>query len=213
MSHSIITSPGFVIQGRDYGENQVMASIFARELGLVLAVAQGIRTEASKLRPYIIEYAWGSYSFVRGKEMWRLVGAGELVSGTNSDPLRYPVDDIGDEIDDNFNRKEIDLTARVAVILRRFLQGEEPHPELFDALLSFFSSVKNDTGLLEHHSSELESLIVFRIMHLLGYIGNDQDIPEAFYSSSLSPELLARVGEKRQVINKQINRALKESQL
>lgn len=199
MSHSIITSSGFVIQARDYGENQVMASIFARELGLVLAVAQGIRTETSKLRPYIIDFAWGSYSFVRGRDMWRLVGASELEDGR-----------VGGK---EYDRGQVELVARVASILKRFLQGEEPHPELFDALRSFFFSIQSDAMLVEKFSAELESLIVFRIMHLLGYIGTDGGLEPELYSGEVSPELLGKVELKRLVINKHINKALKESQL
>ena len=52
-----------------------MISIFTRDLGLVFASAQGIRFEKSKLRPFTRDYSFGQFSFVKGKEYWRLTGA------------------------------------------------------------------------------------------------------------------------------------------
>jgi len=84
--YSIQTTPGFIIDSRTYGEAGKMLFIFTRDLGLVMAVAQGIRFERSKLRPFTQDYSFGEFSFVRGKEMWRLTSAQEFnESGEPSD--------------------------------------------------------------------------------------------------------------------------------
>ena len=75
--HPIHTTPGFIIGSRPSGEAGKMISIFTRDLGLVFASAQGIRFEKSKLRPFTQDYSFGQFSFVRGKEYWRLTSAQE----------------------------------------------------------------------------------------------------------------------------------------
>ncbi|MEK9177832.1 MAG: recombination protein O N-terminal domain-containing protein, partial [Patescibacteria group bacterium] len=75
--YSITTTPGFIIDSRPYGEAGRLMSIFTRELGLVRATAQGIRLEKSKLRYSSQLYSFGIFSFVCGKEFWRLTNARE----------------------------------------------------------------------------------------------------------------------------------------
>ena len=59
--HPIHTTLGFVINSRPYGEAGKLLSIFTRDFGLVLANAQGIRLEKSKLRPFIQDYSFGYF--------------------------------------------------------------------------------------------------------------------------------------------------------
>ena len=73
--HPIHTTPGLIIHSRPYGEAGKLLSIFTRDFGLVLANAQGIRLEKSKLRPFIQDYSFGIFSLVKGKELWRLTSA------------------------------------------------------------------------------------------------------------------------------------------
>src|SRR4051812_13786640 len=108
--HAIHTTPGFVIDSRPYGEAGKILSIFTQDLGLVSAIAQGIRLEKSKLRYYVQNYSFARYSLVRGKEFWRLTSAAESEEGTWN----------------------AELVAKIAALLKRLLQGEEPHPELFE---------------------------------------------------------------------------------
>lgn len=199
--HAIHTTAGFVVGSRPYGDAGKILSIFTRDFGLVFATAQGIRLEKSKLRYFIQDYSWGVYSFVRGKEYWRLTSAQERDG---------EADDVTSSVASNGGR---DLVARVALLIRRFLQGEEPHPELFDSLessLSYLSKIgeNNTEDLLS-----LESVIVYRILNLLGYIGNDLHIDEAINRGDITGNLLDLVTEKRKIINQHINKALQESHL
>ena len=199
--HAIHTTAGFVVGSRPYGDAGKILSIFTRDFGLVFATAQGIRLEKSKLRYFIQDYSWGIYSFVRGKEYWRLTSAQERHGEAG---------DVTSSVASNGGR---DLVARVALLLRRFLQGEEPHPELFDSLessLSYLSKIgENNT----EHLLSLESVIVYRILNLLGYIGNDLHIDEAINRGDITGNLLDLVTEKRKIINQHINKALQESHL
>ena len=86
-----------------------MLSIFTRDLGLVTAVAQGIRFEKSKLRAFIQDYSFGFFSLVKGKEFWRLTGGQEIVNIESQDVI--------------VERGVAELIARLALLLRRLLQG------------------------------------------------------------------------------------------
>ncbi len=192
--HAIHTTPGFIIDSRPYGEAGKMISIFTRDFGLVSAVAQGIRLEKSKLRYFAQDYSLGIFSLVRGKELWRLTSAqdGPLVAE---------------------GKDSLEILARVSLLLRRLLQGEEPHPELFDLVESLAAFLKGNAALSAEEMRALESLSVFRMLDLLGYIGDDSSLAEFAGRGQFTREILGQAAVKRAALNQHINKALKESHL
>ncbi len=194
--HAIHTTPGFIIGSRPAGEAGKLISVFTRDLGLVFASAQGIRFEKSKLRPFTQDYSFGRFSFVRGKEYWRLTSAQEEYAS-----LR---------MDSNINNE---LIARIASLLQRLLNGEEPHSELFDCIESANAFIMSAPDLDNEEIQALESLIVIRILHHLGYIGDATDLNGHVRSAEFSRELIAELKGKRTSMNQHINKALRESHL
>jgi hypothetical protein len=59
----------------------------------------------------------------------------------------------------------------------------------------------------------LESLVVLRMLHALGYVRKDADISGAFELSEIDVPLLDSLVEKRIAMNQHINKALRESHL
>ncbi|PJC48186.1 MAG: hypothetical protein CO035_04815, partial [Candidatus Omnitrophica bacterium CG_4_9_14_0_2_um_filter_42_8] len=57
------------------GEANKLLYLFTPEFGRCLVLAQGVRQEKSKLRPNLVDYNFGHFSLVRGREFWRLVSA------------------------------------------------------------------------------------------------------------------------------------------
>ena len=205
--HTIHTTPGFVISSRPFGEAGKLLSIFTRDLGLIRASAQGIRFEKSKLRPFIQDYSIGVFSFVRGKEYWRLTNAQEI--GQSDD---------GEERDGANKKKNEELIARIALLLGRLLQGEQAHPELFGTLESLFDFIiSSDNWASSNIDAEiektLESLIVTRILHRLGYIANVADLKDSIESDTIDVNILLSLKEQRISMNQHINKALRESHL
>jgi len=199
--HAIHTTPGFIVGSGQYGEAGKLISIFTREMGLVRAVAQGIRFEKSKLRYHTTDYSFGTFSLVRGKEVWRLTSA-------QSDPSSSPN---GVTID------SISFWAQISVLLRRLLQGEEANDRLFDALYAcniFLNEATKNVDIDQRQNIDaVESLLVIRILHTLGYIGDDKEIHGFIYSNDFTPSLLDLAARKRVLMNQHINKALKESHL
>ncbi len=210
--HTIHTTPGFIISSRPTGEAGKLISIFTRDLGLIRASAQGIRFEKSKLRPFIQDHSVGVYSFVRGKEYWRLTNAQEV--GQNYGAVKL------NGINENGIKEKTnkELVARIALILGRLLQGEDAHPELFVTLESLFSFLEHVTVVADNSMDSeslktLESLMVIRILHRLGYVANVAELKEYIESDSLDVAMLNSLKDKRVSMNQHINKALRESHL
>ena len=210
--HTIHTTEGFVIDARPYGEAGKVISVFTQDLGLVNATAQGIRFERSKLRYHVQELSFGMFSFVRGKERWRLTSAESLAadSGYLSD----------------MPRNSAELMARIAAVLKRFLHGEEAHPQLFAIVRACARFLKDhpmsiegirgsdsDRVLETGRLKTLESLMMLRIMSALGYVGHDPAFDREAVSPDISVELLDSIADKRAAMNIHINMALRESHL
>ncbi|MFA6554595.1 MAG: recombination protein O N-terminal domain-containing protein [Candidatus Paceibacterota bacterium] len=205
--YNIYTTPGFVVGSKPHGEAGKIIFIFTRDFGMVTATAQGIRLEKSKLRYNLQDYSFGTFSLVRGKEFWRLTsGAEQVISSIEK----------GGPIESgpsNSSGQGKQLTARIALLLRRFLHGEENHPELFDCIRNGIQFLEKVSNITEEQLKTLESVIVFRMLELLGYIGKDSVLQGKLQSNSFSIELLDELASKRVVINQHINKALKESHL
>jgi recombinational DNA repair protein (RecF pathway) len=192
--HAIYTTPGLIIGSRPYGEAGKRLSIFTRDFGLVLAAAQGIRLERSKLRHYAQDYSFGAFSLVKGRESWRLVNA-------DGSSVALP------------RRADRELVARIALLLKRLLPGEEANPELFDRLEACAAFLSSGLPADGERLKTLESITVFGILCTLGYIGEDKALARYASSSRLTPELVDLAAPKRSALNRHINKALKESHL
>jgi hypothetical protein len=105
-----------------------------------------------------------------------------------------------------------ELIGRIALLLRRLLHGEEAYSELF-AHIQAASELLASSGLNTEELQTLESLIVFRIVRALGYVGTDKDIDDQIVDGPISIELVRTSAGKRVLLNKHINKALRESQL
>lgn len=202
--HAIVTTPGFVIDSRSYGEADKIFSIFTEDLGLVRAVAQGIRLEKSKLRYHIKENVLASFSLVRGKEVWRLTNAQEVFAQ--------------DFLAQSSHKASEQLLARISLLLRRLLHGEEQNPALFMHIkncIEFLNSQSLDdlsAPISETRLQTLESLVVARIFHSLGYI-NGGDVENCFKSAEISVSFLDSIASQRSALNKHVNKAIQESHL
>ncbi len=188
-----------------------MLFIFTREFGLIMAAAQGIRLERSKLRYYTQEHAMGMFSLVKGREMWRLTSAAPFSLRTF--PLRATQSGKVHPRSGGEMAISQSLIARLAQLLRRLLQGEEAHPEVFDVIKACVDFVGEREDLNAAQLAAIESLTVARILHWLGYIGDDLELSGHIRSFEITSDLVDLLKEKRTILNKHINKALKESMM
>lgn len=123
-------------------------TIMTRDLGLVRAMAIGVRKEVSKLRGNIEPFSLSSVSFVKGKDYWRLTSA-ELIQSISSSPS----------------------FARPLALLEKLVQGEAPHSELFDAVeeaVLFYP--ERGRGVSRPRDEMFEIRLVSQILFHLGYL-------------------------------------------
>ena len=193
MSHHIYTTPGFVIASYPHGEAGKSLYIFTRDLGMVYATAQGVRKDNSKLRYHIQDFALSTFSLVRGKEVWRLVGA-EKIAGVKA-----------------MHKPAKELYVRILKMLKRLVTGEEKHNDLFDVVYSAWQFLETTEDAQAISASEY--IIMLRLLHLLGYVRNAEPFTDFFIDNTFSPELLAKITTLRSRAAQEINQALKESQL
>lgn len=190
MAHHVYTTPGFIVSSSVSGEANKFFYIFTRDLGMVGAAAQGVRLGKSKLRYHAQDFAQGTFSLVRGKEVWRLTGAAA---------------DSIDLYDDAY-----ELYIKLLTLLKRLLKGEESHPELFDTIRStvdFLSTRKTvDMKMVEY-------LAVLRILYHLGYISRTVELEPFLQTNDWSEQLLLDIEKIKSSALRAINNGLKESQL
>jgi len=152
--HEKYTTRGLIISASPYREADKIISIFTEDFGLVSAVAAGVRRSASKLRYHAQDYSVRLFSLVRGRDLWRFVGA-EEISG----------------VDKIKNDACLTAYARVLSLVRRLVRGEEKNEVVFQTLFSFHAILASVVDAEDINAAE--TLAVFRILHALGYIKAD----------------------------------------
>jgi len=140
MAYHIYTTRGLVLSERPMREADRIYTILTRDLGLIRATATGVRKEASKVRGNIEPVSLSSISLVRGREYWRITSA-EFIRNISSTLF----------------------VARPLLLLEKLVQGEAPHPELFDV-------VEENLLASKPHNEMSEISLVSQILQHLGYL-------------------------------------------
>lgn len=192
MAHHVYTTPGFLVHSSPHGEAGKFFLVFTRDLGMIGATAQGVRLSQSKLRYFTQDFSYSLFSVVRGKEVWRMTGAKE-------------VEGVG-EVTGTEERK---LVVRILTLLKRLLPGEEKNERLFEVIEKFYKYLSSNNLKIEL----VEYLIVLRILNSLGYISSKDIFMDILPSADINEEILEKVSKVKESILKEINNALKESQL
>lgn len=125
--------------------------LFTKHAGMLYASARSVREEKSKQRYALQDFSLITVSLIKGKTGWRIGSVeteGNLFGAALSRPARGSV-------------------VRVLKLLRRFVQGEEPHPELYDELTEALRYLATDTAT---HRVLAEEIIEARLLAALGYI-------------------------------------------
>lgn len=124
--------------------------MFTREAGMLYADARSVREERSRQRYALQDFSLVRVSLVKGKRGWKI---GSI------------------EAQKNYFQTAVDKSARLSVVsvfrlLRRFVKGEEAHPDFFDYVLSALNELVKE---IPKNHFVLMSVQV-RILSLLGYV-------------------------------------------
>lgn len=191
--HHIYHTEGLILGSSDVGEAGRRYAIFTRDLGLIHARAAGVRKLSSKLRFVLQDFAYVKIDLVQGKNFWKVTSA--LATGKLERVSK--------------NREKLEVFANVARLLRRLLAASEQNEKLLaDLLQGLF--ILEDCATTENLRN-IEVVMVLRALHNLGYIG--QSGLREIIESPFDEELVYRASPARKEALRQINQALRESQL
>lgn len=171
MAYQTYTTEAFVcgVFNRNTADRSCL--LLTREAGMLFADVKSAREERSRQRYGIQEFSLIRVSLVRGKRGWR-AGSTQALG--------------------NFYHRAADQAARGSVVrvfrlLRRFYQGEEPHPELFDYLKRALTKLSGEG--ISRTTDELATEIM--VLVELGYVDR-QKLPAVWeaLSNDALPDVL-----------------------
>lgn len=197
MSHHQYHTDAFVLGSIPVGESNRYIDLFTADLGRVRAFARSVREGRSKLRFSLQDFSLTEVSLVRGKEMWRVVGA----------RLKHSVHyDISNQCG------ERDTMLRLFHLIKRLLNGEEENKPLF-ATFSDSVSFLLTARLSKDEVNNFECLTALRVLYNLGYLAKDGSNARFLDTPEVNKELISLLSPMRYDMIKQINLSLQESQL
>lgn len=139
--------------------------LFTREAGMLFAAAKSVREERSRQRFALQDFSLVRVTLIRGKSGWRIGSV---------------------ESHENFYSTATDKAARGSVVaivrfLRRFVHGEETHPELYDYLINALHELLAISG----DRSCVDAVVQIRALEMLGYVSSSV-VPATVRTTSLS---------------------------
>lgn len=188
--HHIYKTNSFIIGSKSYKEADKIYYLFTYDFGLIIAIAQGIRLEKSKLRYGLDDYSLINLALVRGKEFWRIVGA-ELIDRIEFKP-------------------KIRVLARIGVLLKRLIHGEEVNYSIYNIIEKINNAQEK---IDDYFYNNLETVAIFGLLYHLGYINADQEMRVVISLDTYTKDNLEIINSKRRGLNQLINQALKNTHL
>lgn len=187
--HRLFVTDALVLHKRGVGEANTLVSLLTKEYGLVRASARSARFERSKLRYGLETFTQGRFTMVRGRYEWKLTGveATQKVFQTSTPTARR-------------------IAGRVSRLLLRLIQGEEPVSELFPTVEEGFHRLARAVAISD--AEAIESILVLRMLALLGYLGEKSDMVRFVETKEFPQELLEEATQIRPRIIRTINECL-----
>ena len=151
MSYQVYTTEAIVCGSFNSGTADKSYLLFTRSAGMLYATARSVREERSRQRYALQDFSHITVSLVQGKSGWR-IGSVDTKSNffvtAESRELRGSV-------------------VRIIKYLRRYVQGEEAHFDLFDDVLTGLQVVSGGNVV---NVMLYEQFFMVRMLHLLGYV-------------------------------------------
>ncbi len=138
--------------------------LFTREAGMLFADAKSAREERSRQRYALQDFSRIRVSLVKGRQGWK-VGS---------------VEALGNDFMQAVSKEARGSVVALYRLLRRFIHGEEPHPELFDFLTESLGCLRETVAKRDF----LELYVETRVLAALGYV-NKAKLPTALLSYKL----------------------------
>ena len=191
--HHIYHTEALILGSQNFGENGKYYSLFTRDMGLILARAEGVRNISSKLRYVLVDYSHAKIDLVLGRNIWR------ITSASKSSMLQ----------DIRKNKPAFQIFSNLSRLLKRLLPGEEANQALYDDVLEGLKRLeaKKERTQLE----AVEALSALRILARLGYIG--EGLAGEIAARPWGESLIGSIESQKSKIISLVNKALRETHL
>ncbi len=197
MAHHIYTTEGFVLDRLPFGEGNSFIYLFTRDLGLVGASARSVRDIKSKLRYGLQNFCHSKISLVRGRYEWKVTSA-----LPNKNLYHLFLND----------HQKFMVCAHAFLLIKKLVTGEERNEKLFD-IVSEGIKFLEENNLDSKQISNLECIMMLRIVSNLGYLTSDKDLEYFVENNEWNADLLSLIEKHKTKAVKEINLSIKESQL
>lgn len=194
--YHLYQTKGWILGSMNVGEANRFLDIFTSELGLVSGMAQGVRRLDSKLRYGLQDYSFSKISLVKGRLFWRIVNVEKI------DEFNWVYED----------KKVLKMVCRVFSLIKRLIRGEEKDAVVFEDINRAIRMAGNGNSSKDALFT-LEMILVFRILHKLGYVGRDERFNHLTDFSEWNAGLLEISNENRASLLRQINSSIAHSHL
>lgn len=187
MSYAIYKTEAIILRLIPVGEANMDIVMFTQLFGKITVRAQSVRKQESTMRMFLTRFRVVTIDLVRGKSVWRLTGISSTVTQT-------------------LFREEVLLQSSYRMFrLAEFLvQGELPHPELFE----FFKKVVTLPPAETPQSAKgFEIFCIITILEYLGYWSGSR------LRGELSQEHYAACYRERAELVKKINESISATQI
>ena len=144
MSIEKYVTEGLILKKYEQGENDLTFKVFTFEFGIIFVLAKSIRKINAKLRMQMQVYHFVKLTLVRGREVWRLTGASEIIFKTNN------------------KIEKIENVVIISECLNRFLPSEKPHQIIFEKL-------KDILSLEKIYLNDFRTLVYYVVLVDTGY--------------------------------------------
>jgi DNA repair protein RecO len=158
--HPIHHTEAFVLKSLESGEANKRVWLFTKEYGLIVATVQGVRKSGAKLRSHITDYCYINADIVKGRDVWRLVSAQVIKNPFIAD----------------YDKLRARSYIRALSLVERFCIEEGPEPILFEHLIS----VMNTISLPSDNPSFFDTIVLWKILVMLGYLELTDDLKDLF---------------------------------
>lgn len=158
--HPIHHSEAFVLKSIESGEANKRVWLFTKEYGVIVAAVQGVRKSGAKLLSHITDYCYINADLVKGRDVWRL---------TSCQVINNP-------FTGEYDKLRARSFIRALSLVERFCIEEGPEPKLFEHILA----VMNTIGAPSDNTGFFDTVVLWKILVLLGYLELTADLEELF---------------------------------
>ncbi|MFA6430676.1 MAG: recombination protein O N-terminal domain-containing protein [Candidatus Paceibacterota bacterium] len=193
--HHIYTTEAILIKSVPIGEANRLYFLLTKDLGLIKATAQSVRSPKSKLNGHLQVFCLVKISVVKGKDIWRITSVESILQ---NGLIRHA--------------GKLSVLHNISKLFLRLVHGEEKNEELFECIKSAYI-ICRDADLSHEELRLAEVLTVLRMMHFLGYIKKTEGLSAFSEKVNLTPEILENFSKNKKQAILEINNALKETHL